>query len=240
MALLGYIMLLYPTGTVPGRHWRIVGWILTALVGVVMLVHMTQPGPLDAEIPKLPANPLGVGAVGGVSDRLASIANALAVSLLLATAASVVVRFRRSRGDERQQLKWMALAVVILTLASVAPSLVGLGTSSSILFALAIGQLPIALGIAMFKYRLYAVDRLLVAVSTLVVAALFLPLRRRIQTFVDRRFYRRRYDAQQTLEAFSARLRQHVELETIGGGLLGVIDDTMEPTHVRLLLRQRS
>jgi hypothetical protein len=167
----------------------------------------------------------------------------------------------------------MALAAVTLG--------VGLALSvvtdlPDVVFALTIAQLPLALGIAMFKYRLYDIDRLIsrtlvygattavlgaayiglvlggqslfssaaggsrfvVAASTLVVAALFLPLRRRIQTFVDRRFYRARYDAQLTLEAFSARLRQHVDLDTLGGGLLGVVDETMKPEHVGLWLRE--
>jgi hypothetical protein len=268
VALLGYIMLLYPTGTLPGRRWRLLGWIVTSLVALVTLVRMTRPGPLDAGVPRLPDNPLGIGVLARASDLTASVADAVTVALLVATAASVVARFRRSRGDERQQLKWMVFAVAILTLAST--------TSSRILFPLAIAQLPVALGIAMFKYRLYAVDRiisrtlvygattallgtayvglvlggealfssatggshLIVAASTLVVAALFLPLRRYIQTFVDRRFYRRRHDAQQTLEAFSGRLRHHVDLDALGAGLVDVIDETMRPVHVGLWLRE--
>ena len=164
----------------------------------------------------------------------------------------MIVRFRRSRGDERQQMKWMVFAVSFLLLAIVLPSVVA-WNGGDILFSIAIVQLPVAVGIAMLKYRLYDIDRLIsrtlvygaltvllggvyvglvlvgqalfssfagngnlaIAASTLVVAALFLPVRSRVQRFVDRRFYRRRYDAQRTLEGFGARLREQVELETL-------------------------
>ena len=271
IGLVGFVLLLYPTGTLPGPRWRFVAWALGALVALVALSYWFYPGRLD-EDKRLPPNPIGMHWVRVYADPARPIVNASLIALLVAAAASVVVRFRRSRGDERQQMKWMAFAAVTLACGFVLSTIGSLG---DLFFAIAIAQLPIALGIAIFKYRLYDIDRLisrtlvygattailgaayvalvlggqtlfstaaggshlLVAASTLVVAALFLPLRRRIQTLVDRRFYRRRYDAQQTLEAFSARLRQHVELETLGGGLLGVIDDTMEPTHVELWLR---
>jgi hypothetical protein len=276
LGLVGFVMLLYPTGHVPGRRWSAVAVALGVVVGLVTLGYMTDPGPLDTPTSGLPDNPLGIGAVHTVFHETSAVGNGAAIGLLLASCASVLARFRRSRGDERQQLKWMALAVVVLALGALGPGLVGVDNSSDLVFAVTIVQLPLALGIAMFKYRLYAVDRiisrtlvygattallgaayiglvlggealfssaaggshLIVAASTLVVAALFLPLRRRIQTLVDRRFYRRRYDAQQTLEAFSGRLRHHVDLDALGAGLVGVIDETMRPAHVGLWLRE--
>jgi hypothetical protein len=276
VGLIGFVMLLYPTGHVPGRRWRGVGWALGVVIALVTLGYMVNPGPIDSSTPALPDNPLGIRAVGSVTNHTGIVVNTVAVFLLLATAASVVDRFRRSRGDERQQLKWMVFAALVLALGSLLPSLVGLDNGSNLIFAAAVVQLPIALGVAMFRYRLYAVDRLIsrtlvygattgvlagayvglvlggealfssatggshliVAASTLVVAALFLPLRRRIQTLVDRRFYRGRYDAQQTVEAFSARLRHHVDLDALGAGLVGVIDETMRPAHVGLWLRE--
>ena len=138
--------------------------------------------------------------------------------------------------------------------------------------------LPVAIGVAMLRYRLYDVDRLIsrsltyalvtvtlaaaygglvlagqalfssfagggglvIAVSTLVVAALFLPLRTRVQRFVDRRFYRRRYDSQQTLAAFGARLREHVDLRTLQADLCGVVDETVQPAHASVWLRREA
>ncbi len=194
-------------------------------------------------------------------------------------AASLVVRFRRSRGVEKQQLTVLVAAGVFATAMFLVSWVVegvsgsqDLGVAITLLGILAI---PVAIGVAMLRYRLYEVDRVIsrtlvygaltlilgsaygglvlagqavfssfaggsdlaIAGSTLVVAALFLPLRARVQRVVDRRFYRRRYDAQRTLEAFGSRLRREVELETLAGDLRGVVVDTVQPTHVFLWLR---
>jgi hypothetical protein len=213
----------------------------------------------------------------------------------------MIVRFRRSRGIERQQLKWFvsAAALLAVTFAATAvawlvlgfllsgqsaPFLAGQGAP---LLALKVAQditsitfagLPIAAGIAILRYRLYDIDLLInrtlvygalttllalvyfggvtatqaifhaltgqeeqpqlaIVVSTLVIAALFNPLRRRIQAFIDRRFYRRKYDAAETLAAFSARVRDETDLERLGEDLVGVVTETMQPSHVSLLLR---
>jgi hypothetical protein len=224
-------------------------------------------------------NPAGLPGPAGsvIVDPTWGVAIVLLFGLSLA---SVVTRFRRSRGIERQQLTWLALAggVAIVGLL-VGIMLEGRGTwVSDVFIGVAFAGfllMPVAVAVAILRYRLYEIDRvvsrtlvyasltvvlgvayvglvlagqwlfssfaggsnLAIAVSTLVVAALFLPARSRVQRFVDRRFYRRRYDAQQTLEAFGARLRDRVELQTLGDDLGAVVEETMRPTHVSLWLR---
>jgi hypothetical protein len=185
-----------------------------------------------------------------------------------------VIRFRRSRGEERQQLKWFTYAGALVPLVALGDVLpVAL---SNLVFAAEIAFLPVAAGIAILRYRLYEIDRLInrtlvyglltallagvyagmvlvlgqlfggvgdeppswaVAGATLAVAALFQPARRRIQTGVDRRFNRRKYDAAKTVEAFSARLRDELDLDTLSAELLAVVDQTMQPTQASLWLR---
>ena len=198
--------------------------------------------------------------------------------LLVASGTAVIVRFRRSRGDERQQLKWFAYAVAVMVVVFViwfSFALVGLVPPSSLMYEVPLIGLPVATGIAILKYRLYDIDfivnrtlvygsltlvlalmyfcgivilqRLFVALtgqhstlavvaSTLLIAALFTPLRRRIQSFIDRRFYRSKYDARTTLEAFSAELRNETDLEALSENLVGVVRVTMQPAHVSLWL----
>ena len=199
-------------------------------------------------------------------------------------AASVVVRLRRSRGVERRQLEWFAYVTTLFfggaMLTGVVSDVSGVGWLGSISFVLSIVGLvclPIAVGIAVLKYRLYDIDiiinrtlvygsltlmlllvyfggvtttqalfrtltgqqqqpQLAVVVSTLAIAALFNPLRRRIQSFIDRRFFRSKYDARKTLEAFSARLRDETDLEALDAELVSVVRETMQPEHVSLWL----
>jgi hypothetical protein len=191
----------------------------------------------------------------------------------------VIVRFRRSRGDERQQIKWFAYAVgVMVVLFTLGfsfglPQVVGV---APLVFAVPLSGLPVAAGIAILKYRLYEIDiiinrtlvygtltvtlvalyfggvvvlqrifvaltgersTLAVVASTLLIAALFNPLRHRIQVFVDRRFYRSKYDAAKTLEAFSVTLRDETNLKALNDELVGVVRETMQPAHVSLWLR---
>jgi hypothetical protein len=271
IGLLGFVLLLYPTGTVPGPRWRPVAWALGVVLAVMTLGYMLYPGPLDKD-KRLPDNPLGIAFLKSVFDHSDRVAAFSMLGLLVAAVASVIVRFRRSRGDERQQMKWMALAATFLVTGFIVQSALNLGDIS---FSIAISMLPLALGVAMFKYRLYEVDRVInkalvygvssallagayvglviaseallasvargssvaVAVSTLVVAGLFLPVRSRVQGFVDRRFYRRRYDAQRTLESFSARLREQVELDGLRVDLERIVNDTMRPASVSVWLR---
>src|SRR6266536_574072 len=201
---------------------------------------------------------------------------ALTVLGVLVAAASLVVRFRRARGAERQQLRWVAFAAAVVSLAA-ALVLAAMLTETPALFGwglgLCAGILPLAIGAAILRYRLYDLDRiisrtlayglltvllgggyagvvlglgqllgqdspLVVAAATLAVAAAFQPARRRVQRAVERRFNRRRYDAVRTIQAFSARLRQQVDLDTLTAELLAVVEQTMQPTRVSLWLRQ--
>jgi hypothetical protein len=161
-----------------------------------------------------------------------------------------VVRFRHARGTERQQLRWVALAAVLTSLAVLPPAIgaailrYGLYDLDRILSrTLAYGLLTLLLGggyagVVLGLGQLLGQDSsLVVASATLVVAAAFQPARRRIQRAVDRRFNRRRYDAARTIQAFSARLRQQVDLDTLTAELLAVVDQTMQPTRVSLWLR---
>ena len=273
LGLLGFLLLLYPTGAVPGPRWRYVAWALGVAVAVLTLGYMLRAGRLDAD-EHLPNNPLGVSSLTGVFNQSENVAGLSIVVLTLAAVVSVIYRFLRSRGDERQQMKWMAYATVLLIAGFLVQDMFHLG---DVAFSISITALPVALGVAMFKYRLYEVDRVInktlvygvstallagayiglviaseavfaplargssvaVALSTLVVAGLFMPVRARVQGFVDRRFYRRRYDAQRTLEDFSARLREEVDLDTLRSDLERVVDDAMRPASVSVWVRAR-
>jgi hypothetical protein len=193
---------------------------------------------------------------------------------------SLLVRFRRAREEERQQIKWFASAAALTLLWIIVfgqSTLRGLPEAMVALSSLlVIPSIPIATGVAILRYRLYDIDviinrtlvygsltvilvglyfggivvlqrvfvlltgersTLAVVTSTLLIAALFNPLRRRIQGFIDRRFYRRKYDAAKTLEAFSAKLRDETDLDALSGDLVGVVRETMQPAHVSLWLR---
>jgi hypothetical protein len=221
-------------------------------------------------------NPIGLA---GIPNPETSTVGGALVGLLgacmVAAISSLVLRFRRSKGVERQQLKWVVYAGVLLLLTipvgQYLPATIG-----DALFGLIIAFLPVAAGIAILRYRLYDIDRLInrtlvyglltavlglgyagavlllgqlfggvtndppswaVAAVTLAVAALFQPARHRIQAAVDRRFNRRKYNAAQTVEAFTARLRDEVDLDTLSAELLTVVDQTMQPTTASLWLQ---
>lgn len=276
-----FLPLLYPTGRLPSSRWRLVAWLGALSLLLMMIADAFRPGLVEAsEIPVGPS-PLGVAGAGQVLDGLEIIAVwALSFPAALAAATSVVLRFRHARGVERLQLKWFAYAIVsILTFDLLGSAFLAAFNASPLILDLiesivALG-LPIALGIAVLRYRLYDIDRLVnrtlvyglitvllglvyitgvfilapllnptdgdsglaVATSTLAVAALFRPLRHRVQGLVDRRFNRRHYDAARTIEAFSARLSKQVDLDTLAADLLEVVNETVEPTCVSLWLR---
>ena len=269
IVVLVFLPLLFPTGRPPTARWRKVAWAGAAAGGVLFVSSAFDDGPLE-NYPWI-ANPLGVADFPPVLD---AIGVALWFGAALAAAASLVVRFRRSRGVERLQLKWFTAAGTVLVLAFALSfsleDLIGEEASWAII-ATAFLALAVAVAIGVLRYRLYDIDvvinralvygaltatlagaylvsvllvslavgrsGLAVAVSTLAVAGLFGPARARIQGWVDRRFYRRKYDAQRTLEAFAARLRDEVALEALDSELRGVVGSTMQPAHVSLWLR---
>jgi hypothetical protein len=276
-----FLPLLFPHGRLPSPRWRPVVWLGVAQLVLGTVAAAIAPGDLELRQSSGIDNPLGVE--GGLADVVNTASVVLGAVTVVLAAASVVVRLRRARGAERQQLKWFAyvgslmLASLLVAAASLlAPERLGdtVGTVGWGLFLILVTfGLPLAIGAAILRHRLYDIDvvinrtlvyggltatlaaaylvlvllislaigrsGLAVAVSTLAVAALFGPARARIQAGVDRRFYRRRYDATQTLEAFGGRLRDELDLEALASDLRGVVADTVQPAHVSLWLRER-
>ncbi len=282
--LLGFVPLYFPTGHLPSPRWWPVIFIGAVPTALPVLMYVFSPFP-PGTYPAVVTNPLALGGAGGqLVALLGAVSNVFGIVALVCVIASLVVRYRRSDGIERAQLKWFA-AVGVVAIAALVVA-ISTGSFTSGLFAtvntaawlvavLGVALLPLAIGIAILRYRLYEIDRLIsrtigwgvltvilggvfvglvlglqailapltrsnelaVAGSTLLVAALFQPLRRRVQGLVDRRFNRSRYDAQVALDAFSARLRDEVDLDTLQGSLLTLVEATLEPTSVGLWLR---
>ena len=272
-----FLALLFPDGRLPSARWRPFAWLIGAVVMMATVAVALSPGPIRGLDPI--ENPLGMEAL----PKVAVLTEALLYALGVVALASVLVRLRRSRGVERQQIKWFAYAGVVLTVSTVityvlseASSLQWLGWVAFVPGMVGNAGMPVAVGIAILRYRLYEIDiiinrtlvycsltatlvalyfgvivvlqrgfvlltgqqsTLAVVASTLAIAALFNPLRRGLQGFVDRRFYRRKYDARKTLEAFSSKLREETDLEALNNELVGVVRETMQPAHVSLWLR---
>jgi hypothetical protein len=272
-----FVPALFPGGGFLSPRWRMLGWLGGTAIVLTSFVVATISGPMDSAAGI--DNPLGI--INGTDLQTLFFTTLLAPSLI-AAAISLVVRFRRSGETERAQIKWLAYAAGLLALALAAGGVVYPSASrSSLSFqvlsnltVLALGAVPAAVGVAIFKYRLYDIDRLInrtlvygaltallavayfvivvalqniipgaddsdltIAGSTLAVAALFRPLRARVQGFIDRRFYRRKFNAQRTVESFSSRLREDVDLDHLSADLLGVVRETMQPHHASLWLR---
>ncbi len=273
LAVLG-IPLLFPDGHVPGPRWRPLAWasaVLLMVGGVALALVDTSHG----YVGRLP-NPVGIGgSAGDVAKLVTDVYLPAVVVLGLLSIASLISRFRYARDAERQQIKWLLFAGVFLISAIV----IALATTlEAAWYAVFVGLalLPVAAGVAILRYRLYEIDRLVsrsiaytivtvglvlvylivnlglttafssaidvdsvaVAASTLVVAALFTPIRRRVQRAVDRRFDRARYDAERTAVAFSERLRNQVDLPTLADDLDATIRRSIAPRSVALWIRE--
>ncbi len=281
LGIFAFLLLLFPDGRLPARRWRPVAWVAALAIAVVTFLHAFRPGPLTNSAFPSVTNPFGIETLAGVRDLLEFAAFLLMLGTVLVSAVSLVVRFRRARLLERQQIKWFAYAGAFLALVFLAgptvlwsPAVPGWVWFCA--FFLAVAGMPVCAGIAILRYRLYEIDTLInrtlvygsltvtlvglyfggivvlqrvfvlltgeqstlaVVASTLLIAALFNPLRRRIQSFIDRRFYRSKYDVRKTLEAFSAKLREETDLEALNAELVGVVKETMQPAHVSLWLR---
>ena len=275
IGLIVFLLLLFPTGRLPSSRWQPFAW--GSVVVILVAVILTASTPL----------PSSGSEIRGSLEEPPSPIQFSVLLLGLVAAVSVVVGRRNARGVERQQIKWLLYAGAIFFVGSSLKIAVvyfiqlegpwGLWISYILV---AVGGLsgPIAIGVAILRYRLYNIDvlinrtlvygsltallaavyfggvtatqaivrvltgqeqqpQLVVVVSTLVIAALFNPLRRRIQSFIDRRFYRRKYDATKTLEAFSAKLRDETDLDALSDDLVGVVRETIQPSHVSLWLR---
>ncbi len=269
--LFTFFFLLFPDGRLPSPRWRPMAWLAAVPTLGLAIGYAFAPGPFD-DYPRV-ENPFGLTELAGLGELVGWLVLPFAV---LGCALGLVVRFRRSRGEERLQMKWVAAAgtVSAICLASEVPLwFAGFRELSDVLTVGALVLIPIASGVAILRYRLYDIDLVIrrtavygaltatlagayagivlvlqlvlslhsdlaIAASTLAVAALFRPARSRIQALVDRRFFRRRYDAARTLEGFGARLRDQVELESLSAELRGVVADTMQPAHVSLWLRE--
>jgi hypothetical protein len=273
-----FLILLFPTGTLLSPRWRVVEWIAGTSAAAALVSMSLQPG--QNESLPFAQNPFGIEGAAWTLGFVEAVGGWIFLLSFIAGIVSLVLRFLRSRGEERLQLKWFVYAatlgfVAILFGSVLAPSALDkhIGT---LVWTLAPLGLPISAGIAILKYRLYEIDILInrtlvygtltvalialyfsaivvlqrvfvvftgqkstlaVVASTLLIAALFNPLRRRIQSFIDRRFYRRKYDARNTLEDFSAKLRDETNLEALNSELEGVVRQTMQPQHVSLWLR---
>ena len=287
---LALLLLLFPDGRVPSPRWRVVPWLLGVAIAGVTGWTMLRPGRIDLSLVNI-ANPAGVAALDDPAIQALGDAPSILVVLTLfvgsvACALAPFVRRRRAEPIERQQLKWLAFVAGGSGVAGATGFLLaGFGNNAAAvvggllllltLAGVAVG-IPVAVGLAILRYRLYDIDGVInrtlvyalltavlglgyagvilalgqvfggvggnppswaVAGATLAMAALFQPLRQRIQHAVDRRFNRRRYNTARTIEAFSARLRDQVDLDTLTDELLAVIDQTMQPTQASVWLR---
>jgi hypothetical protein len=276
-----YLPLLFPTGRLPSYRWKGVAWLTGGYLVFVALSEALRPRPLAGF--ESFRNPFGLESASNSFKFIELFASSLLVALALASVSSLVIRFARSRGDERAQLKWffyvaaLFIAYVIYGIISFISFLPdppeGLGTY---VFPLFLAMFAVAIAIAIFKYRLYDIDVIIrktlvyaaltlllaliyfggvtlvgnlfssisgqqstiaVVISTLTIAALFNPLRKRVQEFIDRRFYRKRYDIEKIIEAFSTSLRDQVEIEQLTSRLTEVIEEALQPVQLSIWLR---
>jgi hypothetical protein len=276
LGLVVFLDLLFPNGRLPSARWRWFAWFTAIALLPAVILSALSPGLI---ISSTLDNPLGV-------ERLPDFPRAIEAfmyGLIVVGASSMLTRLRHAGTIERQQIKWFAYATVVVISGVILKNTVypAVGVTwvwwvGLVLTAVGVVSSPFAMGVAIFRYRLYEIDTLInrtlvygslsailvalyfggivvlqslfvvligekstlaVVASTLAIAALFTPFRRRIQKVVDRRFYRSNYDARKTLEAFSAHMREETDLEALSDDLVGVVRETMQPAHVSLWLR---
>jgi hypothetical protein len=277
LGLVVFLGLLFPTGQLPSRRWRPFAWLSVLITMLAIVLSVFAPGPILG-LGSI-RNPLGIEGLPNLYQPLQS----LMLVLVFVGSASMLVRLCRARGVERQQIKWPAYTVMMAASGSVLTYTVSeaigarwLELAGFVVFIAALVGFPTSIGVAILRYRLYDIDRIInrslvyglltailaalyfggivllqrvfvfltgeqstlaIVASTLLIAALFNPLRRRIQSFIDRRFYRSKYDAAKTLEAFSSKLRDETDLDALSDDLVGAVRETMQPVHVSLWLR---
>ncbi|MGZ3610951.1 MAG: hypothetical protein ACXVBU_12905 [Ktedonobacteraceae bacterium] len=284
--IMTFLLLLFPNGHLPSSRWRILAWIIAGLLVVYPFTLLFDPTPFVNSDLRLAAvqNPLGISGTSTLFNQLNTFVTVGLFASAIACIISVIVRFRRAKGDERQQLKWLAYGTIMSLL--IIPIIIvlmftniNLGFLSSLLFYLPPLIISISAGVAIMRYRLYNIDILInrtlvygvltallaliyfglifilqslvgaltgqisqtplvLVASTLLIYVIFRPLRGRIQQVIDRRFYRRKYDAAKVVESFSATLRNEVDLSQLREHLIAVVQETMQPAHVSLWLRK--
>jgi hypothetical protein len=269
-----FLLLLFPTGRLPSARWQPVAWC--AVVGITLIVVALMLAPADLlELPPPIDNPLAIQCGRTCLEGIWLTGLMLWGISAVAAVASLVLRLRRSRGEERQQLKWFVYTGLLTVGTYLSALLLGNPPIFEVLEVLVVPLLPLAVSLAILRYRLYDIDviirrtlvysvltltlglvylgcilvtRTLVApltgssdlaivISTLAIAALFTPLRRRIQNLIDKHFYRRKYDAAKVLAAFGATVRDETDLDALTTEMLRVVDDTMQPEFVGLWLK---
>jgi len=267
-----FIPLLFPNGRLPSPRWRPVVWLGSVAIAMFAAILAFAPGQISESVPI--QNPIGFDGFGDLSGPVGIAPLVMLLASMILALVSVIWRFRHAGAVERQQLRWFGYAGLGMV-AAVAIALVVPWDSSWVLMFAGLGLLPLATGVAILRYRLYDLDRLVsrtiayatvtgilllafggavlvlqtflapitgkgsvaVAASTLVVVALFQPLRRKVQTRVDRRFNRARYDADQTVTAFAGRLREEVDFDSLRGDITTTVVRTVQPASVSLWLR---
>jgi len=275
-----FVIQLFPTGRPLGRRWIPGLWLAGAGIACAVISYAFAPGPMTNSIdPAL--NPVGIESLRAPLRTLSGVGGALIVASVVLAVSSLVLRFLRSVNVERQQMKWFAYSGLVLLAAlviqlvvfSIVPETETAVDISNALFSLTITLIPITIGVAVLRYRLYDIDRIIsrtlayglvstiligayllavlalqsvlplrddspaiVAASTLAVVAAFGPLRTRVQTLVDKRFNRSRYNAQVTIDEFSKRLRAQIDLDRLRDQLVSTVDSTMQPSHVSVWL----
>jgi len=277
--LLGtFSVLLFPDGHLPSPRWRLVAAMAATSLVFLMVPLAVVAWPHRGIEDVYAQSGTGFGPDSDWANALASIGLAIGMAAALASIASLVLRFRRSSAEDRRKLKLLTLAAIVLMAFLVSSTYYSMGPIPDAIAALLITPLvPLATAVAILRYRLFDIDRIIsrtvsyatvtgilalvfvgtilvlqtllasllrgssvaVAASTLVVAALFQPLRRWVQAAVDRRFNRARYDAERTVAAFGAGLRDQVDLGVLRHDLLATIDLTLQPTRADVWLRGR-
>jgi hypothetical protein len=268
-----FVVLLFPTGHLPSRRWRPVAWAAGA--GLAGWILGCALAPTIITFSPTIRNPVGVtGPAGDMFKLMAIGAGVLIAAAGLAAVASLAFRYRRAGTAERAQLKWLLYAAAVVVVALLASAPIASTDLQNAITSGAVALVPVAIGIAVLRYRLYDIDRVIsrtvayaivtgllvgiyaglvllatqvlgihtpvaVAAATLAAVALFTPVRRRVQRVVDRRFNRARYDADQTVAVFAARLKDAVDLDAVRDDLASVVHQALEPAHVSLWISQR-
>ncbi len=281
MAAPAFLLLLFPNGQPLSSRWRVILWIAAIATAMTMVGAAFNPGILENDYPMVAYPALLEGPLGMLMNRLYVAGSALLATVLLLAVVSLLLRYMRSCGEVRQQIKWILYVGGVAAAAFITGfAIPGSGPVADLVWAtgfVAIAGIPIAAGVAILKYRLYDINiiirrtlvytvltavlllvyfgsvtlmqhvfrlltgqgsQLAIVLSTLAIAALFQPLRRRVQAFIDRRFYRRRYDAERTLRAFGKTVRDEVELVPLVRALVDAVEDTLHPALVLLWLKE--